>query len=300
MRKQWSQELLKYAPDSYYLITPDIGQFVLHELQTHLKKNYINMGVTEPHSVDFAAGLSTHLPVVIYSIAGFLALRSLEQIKISLTYDQRPVCIIASGGNYYYGHQGITHYCPEDLSLLSNYPNLKLRCPNSFAELRYCLSDFFEKPGPTYLRLDTEECTHAPIITTNESSPIFEYQQGNKISVLCLGTSLLNSVLAHPRSNEMQIIGIPSLDSVYLEAVIKKIHSAQVVVLEETGAIPALYNRLLLQDHFLPNRKTYPLFFKKNTDLYPVGSKEDCFEYQGLSPWQIHRFLDKILNEYET
>jgi len=88
--------------------------------------------------IGFAAGLSRagFIPII-HSIAPFLVLRALEQIKIDFVYNRLNCNIVSVGASNDYSKLGSTHHCFEDVSVLSNYKDINLFIPSNPIEFKY-------------------------------------------------------------------------------------------------------------------------------------------------------------------
>jgi len=122
---------LARADKNIILISNDFGSPSLDFFRKELPDQFINAGISEQNIISVSAGLSLRKKrVYIYSIASFITLRCLEQIKIDLCLMALPVTIIGVGVGYGYGHDGPTHHSTEDISILSVLPNITLLSPS--------------------------------------------------------------------------------------------------------------------------------------------------------------------------
>ncbi len=135
-------------------LTGDLGYKLFDRLKACDPKRVINVGVREGLMIGCAAGLAHagHLPFA-YSIAPFVTLRCLEQIKISLSYNRSRVIVVGVGGGYCYGHNGPTHFGLEDLALMSAIPDMTVWTPADPLEVQACVRAAPDLTGPAYLRL---------------------------------------------------------------------------------------------------------------------------------------------------
>jgi len=156
MRKAFFDELetLFAKDDRIIFITGDLGYKLFDRMAKIDSNRVINFGVREASMVGFAAGLSKagFLPFA-YSIAPFITLRCLEQIKIDLCYNKLRVVLVGVGGGMTYGTNGPTHHGIDDISVLSCLPGLKIWTPADPIEVRACIRAVPLLNGPAYLRL---------------------------------------------------------------------------------------------------------------------------------------------------
>ena len=135
-------------------VTGDLGYKLFDGLKAHDPSRVFNAGIREAGMVGFAAGLvRTGMLPFVYSIAPFITLRCLEQIKICLSYNLNRVVLVGVGGGYCYGHNGATHFGLEDVNLMSAIPHMTVWTPADPLEVRACVRATPELSGPAYLRL---------------------------------------------------------------------------------------------------------------------------------------------------
>ncbi len=137
-----------------FCLLGDIGVFSFRDIFKKFKNRILNMSTMEQTMIGFSAGLSKagYIPIV-HSIAPFLVLRALEQIKIDLVYNKLSCNIVSVGASNDYSKLGTTHHCFEDISTLSNYNDINLFLPSSAQELKYLLKKNYNNNGINYFRL---------------------------------------------------------------------------------------------------------------------------------------------------
>ncbi len=156
MRNAFFDELESlFAEDNRVIfITGDLGYKLFDRMKVIDPDRVINFGVREAGMVGFAAGLAKagFLPFA-YSIAPFITLRCLEQIKIDLCYNNLRVALVGVGGGMAYGTNGPTHHGIDDIAVLSCLPGLRIWTPADPMEVRACVRTVPHLAGPAYLRL---------------------------------------------------------------------------------------------------------------------------------------------------
>lgn len=160
MRNNFAEYLLDEATKNkhIFLLSGDIGNHLFDKFKEKFSDRFINCGVAEQNMFGVAAGLASKgLRPVIYTIASFAVYRVIEQIKLDLCYQNKPVVIVGTGAGLQYSHLGVTHYSLEDIGMLRTIPNLRLYSPADSKELRYCLRDALESHKPAYIRIGKKE-----------------------------------------------------------------------------------------------------------------------------------------------
>ena len=97
--------------DKVVFLTGDLGFSVVEPLMDALGERFINMGVAEANMMSVASALAAQgFKPFVYSIAPFVTLRCLEQIRNDIAYQKRAVRVIGAGAGYSYGTLGPSHH----------------------------------------------------------------------------------------------------------------------------------------------------------------------------------------------
>ncbi len=127
----------------------------LDRFRADLPDQFINVGISEQNAVSVAAGLAKEgRRVVVYSIASFITLRCLEQVKLDLCAMGLPVTIAAVGPGWAYGVDGPTHHATEDLALMRAMAGMTIFSPGDGMTVELAADTALGSDGPVYCRLD--------------------------------------------------------------------------------------------------------------------------------------------------
>lgn len=134
--------------------------------------------------IGFAAGLSKagYVPIV-HTIAPFLALRALEQIKIDFVYNKLSGNIVSVGASNDYAKLGTTHHCFEDINILSNYDDINLFLPSNETEFKYLFEKFYNNNAVNYFRISEKK------INFYIKSNGYLRKKNNKLLLIIVGNS---------------------------------------------------------------------------------------------------------------
>ena len=157
MRDSFIQRLTTLAERDprVLLITGDLGFGVFDEYRRRFPKQFINAGVAEQNMTGLATGLALEGHIVYtYSIANFVFMRCLEQIRNDAAYHQANVNVVCIGGGFSYGALGISHHATEDLAIMRSLPDVTVVSPCDNWEASEAAEAIAAQPGTTYLRLD--------------------------------------------------------------------------------------------------------------------------------------------------
>jgi len=140
---------------SVVILSNDFGAPALDRFRADLPNQFINAAISEQNMVSTAAGMAKGgKKVVVYSIATFITLRALEQIKIDLCVMNLPVMILAVGAGYAYSVDGPTHHATEDIALMRALSNMVVLSPPDSVMAGEIARGVPSIQAPHYLRLD--------------------------------------------------------------------------------------------------------------------------------------------------
>lgn len=239
---------LAAANERIWLLTGDLGFSVLEPFQAQFPRRYVNVGVAEQNLVGLAAGIaSTGRIVFVYSIANFATLRSLEQVRNDVCYNDMCVKVVSVGGGFAYGPQGYTHHGIEDLAVMRALPNMTVIAPGDPVETELATRALATRPGPGYLRLGK---AREPIV--HASPPRFEIgraicvQAGNDVTLISTGGMLAATMAAAERlaiehNIGARVLSMPTLKPLDEEAIRTAAReTAGIVAVEEHSVIGGL------------------------------------------------------------
>ena len=156
MRKAFPQvtETLMRKNKKIFCLLGDIGVFSFRDIFKNYKNRILNMSTMEQSMIGFAAGLSKigFIPII-HTIAPFLVLRALDQIKIDFVYNKLKCNIVSVGASNDYTKLGTTHHCFEDINILSNYKDINLFIPSSAEQFKYLFEKYYNNNLINYFRI---------------------------------------------------------------------------------------------------------------------------------------------------
>jgi transketolase len=192
MRDLFFREFLNLAKnnDKYIILSNDFGAPALDAVRQIIPKQYINAGISEQNIISVASGMAIlGFRPIVYSIASFITLRALEQIKIDLCDMNLPVVIVGVGAGYGYSMDGPTHHATEDIGIISSLSNIKIFSPADDDSVVELSSKILSLDQPAYLRLDRGQFNNiAPKINSDSLSAGFRViKSGSKGALLASG-----------------------------------------------------------------------------------------------------------------
>jgi transketolase len=151
---------------------------------------FISLGIAEQNCVGVAAGMALAGKIPVFATYGvFSALRTTDQVRISLCYNNLHVIIGGAHAGVSVGPDGATHQALEDIAMMRVLPNMTVLSPCDATQARLAVIAAVEQcSGPVYLRFGREAM---PDFTTTEMGFAIGKAQllhhGNDLAIITTG-----------------------------------------------------------------------------------------------------------------
>jgi transketolase len=149
-------ELLKYAKEdsNVILISVDMGAPALDAWRAEMKSQFIPVGISEQHAINFAAGLSSGgKKVFVYFMACWLS-RCLEQVRYSCAMAGNPITILGNGIGLGYAPAGPAHEPTDDIAYARSVNGLEIISPSTLGFCEQIVPHLVNTNALRYLRLE--------------------------------------------------------------------------------------------------------------------------------------------------
>jgi transketolase len=170
MRKGFGEGLLKAgeANENVVALCADLTESTqMIFFKEKFPERFVEIGVAEQNLATVASGLAAMGKIpFIASYGVFSPGRNWEQIRTTITYNDRPVKIVGSHGGISVGADGGSHQALEDIALTRVLPNIDVISPCDALEAKRATTALAQTKKPAYLRLLREK---TPVITTDET-----------------------------------------------------------------------------------------------------------------------------------
>ncbi|MBA1393340.1 transketolase family protein, partial [Lactobacillus sp. XV13L] len=114
----------------------------------------IEMGIAEQNAVTVAAGMAHEgKHPFVFSPASFLAMRSIEQVKVDVAFNRNNVKLIGISGGNSYTWLGNTHHSLNDVAITRAIPNFEVYQPCDKYQIRALIKYLLKSPVPAYVRI---------------------------------------------------------------------------------------------------------------------------------------------------
>ena len=266
-----------------------------------MKKNYGNhyleFGISEQAAVSISAALASQGSRVFFStFAPFLAYRAAEMIKLSVSYDNSPVCLVGIAAGLVQSHLGGTHCSLEDQSLFASFGNIEIFSPADFFELEFALDSYLREPRPTYIRLTGDNKLYSG--TRKEVClGLSQIIEGEEVALVFSGAILsqVPSINEYFKIQKMQF----SFYSLYMAntknySIIKKTLSRykKVIFIEEHTIVGSHFSRIREQIDYKKG-----IYIGLQSSYSMLGSKyQEALKEFGLNSVEIVKRVENYLN----
>jgi len=310
MRDHVFSELTEVAKNDLriLLITGDLGYVVLDGFREACPDRYINVGIAEQNMTAVAAGLAREGNMVFtYSIGNFPTLRCIEQIRNDVCYHNGNVKILAVGGGFAYGNQGITHHATEDIAMLRTLPNMRVYVPGDAYEAVECLKEAYNYDGPCYIRLarNKEENFHKEGEALDISKLVPFGNNGDDVTIFTTGAILSEGIKLQKALQEkgyrVGLASIPRVKPIDVEGITKVAYNSKLIVTMEehqiNGGLGGACAEVLAS---IPNKHAV-LYRAGLQDVFSevTGDQQYLREYYGISSNALIPVVENILKEID-
>ncbi len=119
---------------------------------------FISLGIAEQNCMGVSAGLALMGKIPVFATYGvFSALRTTDQVRISLCYNNLHVIIGGAHSGVSVGPDGATHQALEDIAVMRVMPNMTVLSPCDATQARLAVIAAIEQcKGPVYVRYGRE------------------------------------------------------------------------------------------------------------------------------------------------
>ena len=282
MRKIFPQiveELMKKNKKIFCLLG-DIGVFSFRNIFNEHKDRILNMSTMEQSMIGFAAGLSRagFIPII-HSIAPFLVLRALEQIKIDFVYNKLNCNIVSVGASNDYSKLGSTHHCFEDVSVLSNYKDINLFIPSNPIEFKYLFKKNYNNNSINYFRISENN------LNFNIKTNGYLVNKNNKSLIIIVGSSINFSEIMKK-----------NFDYYYVNTINKNINLKFLKKYEKIIIIEPYFGNILERriKHLFYNKKNICTISYEETIIRKYGSKLEQDKFLNFDKIKILKRINDL------
>ena len=203
-------------------------------------ERFFSLGIAEQNCIGVAAGLAQEGKIPVFSTYGvFSALRTTDQVRISVCYNNLHVIIGGAHAGVSVGPDGATHQALEDIAVMRVLPNMSVISPcdatqaklATMASIEYC-------KGPVYIRYGRE-----PMPDFSDDDQVFIpgkaqiFKQGSDLTIIATGHLVWESLQAAFQLEDLgisaRIINIHTIKPIDEEAILAAALETKAIVTAE-------------------------------------------------------------------
>ncbi len=243
-------------------ITASVG---LDQFKSQYPDRFYSIGIAEQNTVAIAAGMAlSGLTPVVSTYAAFSAMRALDQIRISVCYNNLHLIIGGAHAGISVGPDGATHQALEDIAALRAIPNLTILSPCDSTQTNILTQlAINQENGPIYIRYGREP---VPVFTyPNQEIEIGKgqyFKRGHDVTIIATGNMVWESIQAATILEQQQIssevINIHTIKPIDKKIILESVRkTGRVVTAEEhqkIGGLGSAVAEILAENHPAPIR----------------------------------------------
>lgn len=237
-------ELIQENPLIIDLEADLMSSMSMDKVQKLYPKNVINCGIMETHSIGLAAGMSIagHIPFF-HTFTAFASRRCLDQLFMSVDYQQNNVKVIASDAGITSAHNGGTHMSFEDMGIVRGLASAVVMEMTDAAMMKSIVRQLASLKGFYWVRTMRKQATK--IYSDNEEFVIGKakvLQQGKDVTLIANGIMVAEAlraadILAEQYRISAAVIDMFTLKPIDTETIVKFAQQTGKVVTCENHSI---------------------------------------------------------------
>jgi len=234
-RQGYGQALLELGAENKKVValSADLTESTCaHLFAEKYPERFFQSGVAEQNMITMAAGLALEGFVPFASTFGVFLLRALDQIRISVCYNQTNVKLVATHCGLATGDDGATHQALEDVAALRVLPGLTIIEPADYEQALLATKAAAKHLGPVYLRLHRGKFSSLTSMQDNfEIGPAQILQKGEKLTIIGSGPVLTEVLKAAEQLNfKPEIINCPTIKPVDEKTILNSVKKTKKVL----------------------------------------------------------------------
>lgn len=278
-------------------ITSSVG---MNFFKDAFPERFFSLGIAEQNAAAVAAGLALDNLIPVFSTYSvFATTRALDQIRISICYNNLPVIIGGAHAGISVGPDGATHQALEDIAIMRSLPNMTVISPCDATQTKLATIAATKLNKPVYIRFGRNEI--ADFTDENQSFEIGKAQvfnEGDDIAIFATGSMLYHALKAaenlQKENIKCSVINIHTIKPLDEECIIKYAKKSKAVVSVEEHQI---YGGLgsAIAECLAKNHPTKMKMIGINDSFGESGQAEELLVKYGLTPENIEKTVKTLI-----
>ncbi len=258
-------------------ITASVG---LDLFKNAYPERFISLGIAEQNCIGVAAGLCLNGKIPVFaSYAVFSALRTTDQVRISVCYNNLHVIIGGAHAGISVGTDGATHQALEDIAIMRVLPNMTVISPCDATQTEMAVQKAInECHGPVYIRFG-----RAPVPDFTDKHQKFEIgkaqllRKGNDLTLIASGHMVWDALMAAEeltkKNINARVLNLHTIKPIDKVAIIKAARETGAIVTAEEHQIQAGFGSAVCE--VLASHCPVPVEFVGMHDCFGESGKPD-------------------------
>lgn len=309
-RKAMTETLLELAKEDKRIITITSdarGSVTLEEYAKELPEQFVDAGIAEQNEVGVAAGAaSCGMISFVCAPAPFLSARSLEQIKVDVSYSNLNVKICAVSGGVSYGALGGSHHAIYDLAAIRPMENITVLLPSDAVQASWMTRQIAVMEGPVYMRMGRGP---VDVIYDEKDVKAFEIgkavtlREGYDLTIIACGEmvspSLKAAEILAQEGISVRVLDMHTIKPLDKEAIISAaLETGRIMTVEEHSVLGGLGSSVA---EVVVQHAAVPMKFLGIPDEHVVaGESDEVFSHYGLTPEGIAKSVREFISYKEA
>ncbi|HRW62775.1 MAG TPA: transketolase C-terminal domain-containing protein [Bacteroidales bacterium] len=300
------KELGEKYPEVVALGADITSSVSVHFFKDTFPDRFFSLGIAEQNIMGVAAGMALAGKIPFAATYGvFSALRTTDQIRISVCYNNLPVKIGGAHAGISVGPDGATHQALEDMAIMRVLPNMTVLSPCDATQTRLATIASVEQiAGPAYIRFGRE-----PVPDFTSEDLIFEvgkgqtFKEGNDLTIIATGhlvwETLQAAYMLEKENINVRVINIHTIKPIDKDIIIKAAKETGFIITAEEhqiyGGLGSAVAEVLVK--FAP----VPVYMIGMNDRFGESGKPDeLMEKYGLKSGNIMHVARELMKNKEN
>jgi transketolase len=262
---------------------------------------FFSFGIAEQNVIGVAAGLALGGKVPFMATYGvFSAMRALDQIRVSVCYNNLNVKIGGAHAGISVGPDGATHQALEDISVMRVLPNMTILSPcDATQAFQATIASVEQVNGPVYIRFGREavpEFIPDDLEFTVGKAQVF--RKGRDVSIIATGhlvwEALQAAKILKEEGIEATVVNIHTIKPLDKETILQTAGLTGAIVTAEEHQIAGGLGGAVAE--CLAKHKPVPMEFIGMQDVFgESGQPAELMEKYGLNSRHIARAAIEVI-----
>lgn len=263
-------------------------------------ERFISFGIAEQNCMAVAAGMALSGKIPVFATyAVFSAMRTTDQVRISVCYNNVHVIIGGAHAGISVGPDGATHQALEDIAIMRVMPNMTVLSPCDATQARIATETaILELNGPVYIRFGREA---VPDFTfENQDFKVGKGQllkPGSDLSILATGhmvwEALQAAALLEKEGVSVRVINLHTIKPIDEEIIIRAARETGAILTAEehqvAGGFGSAVAEVVVKNHPVPM-----MMMGMEDQFGESGQPHELMEKYGLTAFHIVRKALKL------